>query len=302
MMTMFKPMTDTLQTLRIIPVLLCALLLAGCSALRLGYNQAPELAYWWIDGYVDFTDEQSPRARESLRSLMAWHRKTQLPDYAGLLQSARQRAAAATDPAAVCAWADELTRLLDAVAQAAVPGSAEMLLTMTPAQVEHLARRLDKSRQELRDDFAQADRDARMKAAARRWTERLEGFYGALDEGQRQAVARAVDNSPFDPERWLAERRLRHEEMLASLRSFTAVPAGQRDVAAAQALARALFERAQRSPREDYRAYQRRLLDYNCGFLSQVHNATSESQRRSMQSRLEGWEGDVRALAAAAAR
>ena len=43
--------------------LLCLALagLSGCSALRLGYNTAPELAYWWIDGYADFDDAQAPQ-------------------------------------------------------------------------------------------------------------------------------------------------------------------------------------------------------------------------------------------------
>ncbi|MFM8901356.1 MAG: hypothetical protein ACKOF9_15630 [Burkholderiales bacterium] len=47
---------------------LCCLpvLLAACSAARLGYGQGPTLAYWWLDGYVDFNEAQSLRVREDL--------------------------------------------------------------------------------------------------------------------------------------------------------------------------------------------------------------------------------------------
>ena len=42
----------------IIVALALALGLAACSAVRLGYANLPDLAYWWLDGYVDFSDEQ----------------------------------------------------------------------------------------------------------------------------------------------------------------------------------------------------------------------------------------------------
>jgi hypothetical protein len=35
-----------------------ALALGGCSALRLSYNNAPTLLYWWLDGYADFDKSQ----------------------------------------------------------------------------------------------------------------------------------------------------------------------------------------------------------------------------------------------------
>ncbi len=28
--------------------------LSACSAIKIGYNNLPELSYWWLDGYVDF--------------------------------------------------------------------------------------------------------------------------------------------------------------------------------------------------------------------------------------------------------
>ena len=50
----------------IVALVLLAAGLTGCSAVRFGYNQAPELVYWWLDGYVDFDDAQSRRVREML--------------------------------------------------------------------------------------------------------------------------------------------------------------------------------------------------------------------------------------------
>ena len=71
-------------------MLAVSLLLSGCGlALRLGYNQGPSLALSWLDGYAEFDDAQTLRVRAALDEWFAWHRRTQLPDYADVLARAR---------------------------------------------------------------------------------------------------------------------------------------------------------------------------------------------------------------------
>ena len=80
-----------MRSLRIIAALLCAAwLLAGCSTLRLAYSQADHLTYWWLDGHVDFDGEQTRLTRDGIAQWFAWHRASQLPDYAALLERAEE--------------------------------------------------------------------------------------------------------------------------------------------------------------------------------------------------------------------
>ena len=58
------------------------LAVSACSTLRLGYNQGPTAAYWWLDRYVDFSEAQSPQVRQDLRQFWDWHRREALPVYA----------------------------------------------------------------------------------------------------------------------------------------------------------------------------------------------------------------------------
>src|SRR6185295_17419252 len=88
---------------RIIGVLALGAALAACSAVKLAYNNLPEVGYWWLDGYVDFDDAQTPRVREELRQLLAWHRRDELPKIADLLQQAQALAPADLTPAQACA-------------------------------------------------------------------------------------------------------------------------------------------------------------------------------------------------------
>ena len=89
--------------LRIIGGLALALGLVGCSMVKLGYNNLPEVAYWWLDGYVDFSEAQAPRAREALARLQQWHRSEELPRYVQWLREAEGLAGGDIGPAQACA-------------------------------------------------------------------------------------------------------------------------------------------------------------------------------------------------------
>lgn len=278
---------------------MCLALLPGCSLLRLTYPQLPTIGYWWLDGYADFSSAQSERVRGELAEWLRWHRGTQLPDYAALLQRARTDVQANTTAAQVCRWFDDAVARLTVAYEQVLPAAAEIVLTLTPVQLDHIQRRFEKGNADFRDDFLQSVPEDRLQESVKRAVERGETLYVKLDEAQRERIARGVAASPFDPERWLAERQRRQRDILQTLHRLQAERASP---AQAQAALRGFAERAQQSPNEAYRAYQRRLKQYNCEFAAQVHNTTTAVQRQAAAATLAGWENDLRALAAEPAR
>lgn len=287
---------SSLRRLRaIIGVALTALLLAGCgSLLRLSYGQGAHLTYWWLDGYLDLDGAQSLQVREALDQWFDWHRRTQLPDYAVLLARAQREVMEPTSARALCAWRDEAQRRLDVALERATPALARLVVSLRPEQLQHAERRLAKKGAELRDEFAQPDRDERARASFKRTLERYETFYGRLDEAQRARLTQLLAASPFDAERWLAERERRNADMLRTLAAARA----EGDLGQAQAAVRVLVERALRSPRADYRSYQERLVLENCALAAAMHNLTTPAQRQHARDKLKGWEDDLRVLAA----
>ena len=90
----------------------CLLLLQGCSAIKLGYQQLPTLSYWWLDSTVSFSGAQSSGAKEAIDQLHQWHRREELPAYAELLQRALPLTEGPVQAEQVCrVWADVQTRL-----------------------------------------------------------------------------------------------------------------------------------------------------------------------------------------------
>jgi hypothetical protein len=279
-----------------------ALMVAGCSVLRLAYGQAPTLSYWWIDGYVDLDEPQSAKLREGLDRWFDWHRRTEMPRYATLLVRAQREVMEPSLSAdQLCAWRDEAARRMDAALDEATPMAAALMVTLTPEQIRHMERKLAKDGAELRRDFAQPDRTERAKASIKRTLERYENLYGRLDDAQRAKLADLLAASPFDADRWLAERDRRNRDLITMLATVSA--AGRDGDAAkaqtqAQATMRALTERLLRSPRPEYRAYQERLTLENCALASAMHNQMTAAQRQHARNKLKGWEEDVRLAAA----
>ena len=269
-------------------------LLGGCSAVRLSYGQGPLLAYWWLDSQVDFTAEQAPLVRSALADWFAWHRSTQLPDYAQALGELAAAAAGPVSPSQVCQQIEAWQRRAERAADRALPAAAEQVRTMTAEQLHHIERKQAERQKELAAEHLQADQAERQKAALARSLGRFESMYGTLDEAQRQQLAAALAASPFDPERWLSERRLRTADFLRNVRQWQAE---QADSATVQAGLRRLAGEMLRSPRAEYRDYSQRLQAANCNLIAQLHNSASPAQRQRAVGRLQGWQADLQALA-----
>jgi len=278
---------------------MCTLLsvCAGCSALRIGYSTAPDLVYWWLDGYVDFSGAQTTQVRQAISEWFAWNRHTQLSDYAALLARAQSEVRADTTPARVCEWQSEVTERATTAFDHIVAAAAQLALTLTPQQFQVLERRYAKNNREFRDDFLQPDLHERAKETLRRTVERAETLYGHLEDAQRARLADLLSHSPFDPEIWLAERRQRQQDALHMLRHLVSEHAS---IEQAEAALRAYEHTVEVSPRESYRHYDEQLKAFNCKAGATLHNLTTPAQRETAAQRLGGWSDDLRAIASAA--
>ena len=274
--------------------------LTGCSALRVGYSQAPDLMYWWLDRYVDFDGDQTPKVRDAIAQWFDWHRRSQLPEYADLLVRAQKEVLADTTPARVCEWQREVFRRARTAYERAEPAAADIVLTISPTQIAHLEKRYAKNNDEFRDEYLQAEPAQRAKKNLDRTLDRAEMLYGRLDDAQRSRVGEQLARSPFDPEAWLAERQQRQQDALRLLRSMGADGAMSREQAASGL--RGFVDRIERSPRDAYRRYSERLTDFNCTLAANLHNGTTPAQRRTAAKKLANWEGDLRAIVAQANR
>ena len=75
----------------LIIVLAVILPLTACSSIRFGYNHADTFLIFRLDQYFDLEQSQKQLAKDRIGALLAWHRATQLQDYAALLDEIRAK-------------------------------------------------------------------------------------------------------------------------------------------------------------------------------------------------------------------
>ena len=273
--------------------------ISACSAVKLAYNNLPDIGYWWIDAYVDFSEPQTLQVRSELAQLHKWHRDTELVKLADLLQRIHRLAPMDTTPEQLCSLYDDIQARFDMVARQAEPAAAALALKLEPGQIKHMEARFEKGNAEWRRDRASGNgaerRDKRLKASI----ERAEQFYGTLDEQQRAVLGDAMNQSRFDPQRSYDERVRRQQDLLQTLRALRPANGGERPtIATTRTALRAYLDRSLHSPDPDTRAYFENATLDTCRAYARLHNSTTAQQRARAKGRLAAYERDARELAA----
>jgi len=205
--------------IRRLTLLLAALLLTGCSAVRIGYSNADSLTRWWADQYLDLSPEQDALTRDRLERLLDWHRKTQLPDYARFLREIRELVDGQPAAADALALGDGVIRRGRVLFDRAAPDIADLLATLTPAQIERMAARFaDKNADYAREARLDEDEASQRLARYRRLLERAEYWFGDFDDGQQLALRRLIESQESGHPFWYEERLRRQAAWLDLVR------------------------------------------------------------------------------------
>jgi Family of unknown function (DUF6279) len=288
------------QIIRALWVVLALALLQGCSAIKLAYNNAPEFGYWWLDGYADLNDAQSLTVRADLASLLAWHRAQELPRLAELLQKTQRLAVADVSPATVCGVFVDVRQRLDAVTTQAEKPVVNLVLSLGPAQISSIEKKLGKGNTEWRGDWLQISDAERLNKRVKANVERAEEFYGKLEDRQVATLRASLEASTFDVQKAYAERLRRQQDLLQTLRTLAgnggSANTPKASVADATTALRAYLDRSINSPNPAYKAYSDKLTQENCTAFAQVHNTTTPEQRTRAARRLAAYERDAREL------
>ncbi|GAB3772686.1 hypothetical protein GCM10028796_43780 [Ramlibacter monticola] len=279
----------------IILALAAALALVACSAVKLGYANLPHLAWWWLDGYADFSDEQEPAVRDAIASLYTWHRQDELPRVAELLGRMEQMAPGEITPQQACSVLKEVQDRLGAVGRHVEPTAVALAAKLTPRQLRHIQRKFRSNNESFRRDWIEVSPEEQRDKRYKQMLDRMQTVYGTLDEPQRRILRQRLSATLWDPHRMLAQWQRRQQDLLQILARL-----GQPGLAPAEAgaLLRGWFEALERPADPAYRAYQDALLQEGCATFAAVHQGTTAAQREQAEHRLRGWQRDLRELSA----
>jgi hypothetical protein len=271
--------------------------LSGCSAIKLGYNQLPEISSWWLDNYIDFTDTQAAQSKQALKKLQAWHRKEELPQIANLLVQAQSMAPNNISQQQACEVWGQMEKRIDAVAQESSRLATPIVLQLTPRQLRHLEKRWAVKNEDWKKDWVQPSAEDRLKKRLDATVDRFSDFYGDLNSEQIKLLRQQIEQSLWSPEVAIQNRIKRQQSQLVVLQNL--IQDAQKpgfNLAQAEKTVLQLSLQGVRPQDPALLNLQLQLEQQACLNFSQFHNTTTPAQRQKAQRRLRAYEADVRAL------
>ena len=206
------------SVLKVTAALAAAWLLAGCTALRLAYDNADTYLLFRAKSYLDLDAKGSDELDERIDEFFAWHRRTALPQYARLSDEAAKRMTRGLSREDLVWGYDSLVAHARQSLRFAAERVAPLLDRLTPQQVAHMERRFAEDNRKFAREYLRGSEAERRKRRARRVEERLEDWVGNLSSVQAEKVRQFSERTPLYDELRAKDRQRMQAEFVDMIR------------------------------------------------------------------------------------
>jgi hypothetical protein len=205
-------------TLKVALVLVLAGLAAGCTALRLAYDNADTYLHYRANGYLDLTGKDNEELEERIGDFFAWHRRHALPQYARIADEAAKRIRKGLAREDIAWGFDSLAGQARQSVRYAAERMAPLLDRLTPQQVANMEKRFAEDNRRFAREFLRGSEAERRKLRAKRVEERIEDWVGSLSQAQLERVRKFSERVPLYDELRDRDRKRMQAELLEMIR------------------------------------------------------------------------------------
>ena len=193
--------------------------LAGCSGVRMAYDNADTFIRWRLLQFLDVHGEQADELDERIARFMRWHRANALPKYARDAEDAARRLERGLSREDLVWGYDIFIGHGREAMRAAADQAAPLLDRLTPEQIRHMEQRVAEENRKFAREYLRGSERERREQRARRIVERLEDWLGNLSKAQIEAVERFSARAPLLDELRDRDNRRIQGEILALIRA-----------------------------------------------------------------------------------
>jgi len=269
---------------------------AGCSSLRLAYNNGDTVLYWWLNAYVDLDRDQKGWVREDIDQLFDWHRKTQLRDYVEILRKGQRQLQGNVTKEDLLADYSEVKSRTQTLLQKAAPQLADLARSLKPEQIVQMEKKFKSNNDDYRKKYLTGDQEKRQQLRYKKSMEQFELWFGSFSSEQEAAIRKASDARPLDNEIWLDERQRRQRNVLSLVQKVQHEKLSKEaTVALINNLIKESFDRLDHSERK---AFFDTFEDSTANLVLTVIKVATPAQKAHAVKRMQGWIDDFNSLAA----
>ncbi|MDO8067766.1 DUF6279 family lipoprotein [Janthinobacterium sp. SUN206] len=269
--------------------------MAGCSGLRLAYNNGDTVLYWWLNAYVDLDRDQKGWVRDDIDKLFDWHRRTQLKDYVEILRTGQKQLQGNATQADLLADYSEIKQRTQALLLKAAPELADLARSLKPEQIAQMEKKFKSNNEDYRKKYLSGDQEKRQKLRYKKAMEQFELWFGSFSSEQEAVIRKASDARPLNNEVWLDERMRRQQNVLSLVKKVHQEKLGKEaTVGLITTLIKDSFERLEHSERKAFfDAYESSTAQ----MVMTVIKIATPAQKAHAVKRMQGWIDDFNSLA-----
>jgi hypothetical protein len=269
-----------------------AVLIAGCSALRLGYTQADIILAWRANSYFDFDSAQRRDFSARLERLLAWHRVDQLPEYASFLTAARDKAEHGLKAEDIEWFAEGLRARYRTIIYRGASDAADILATLAPEQIVAVQKQFDKDNRKFVAEYElESGSEKRKRARLKKMIGQIEDWTGSLTREQERKVAALLDPIPHI-------EHLRHQDRMRRQREFVELLKMRGTKPEFAIRLRQWLPDWERGRTPEYARLADEVFDQRVQFLVAVDQLLTRDQHQRALTRLQKFADDCKTLSA----
>jgi hypothetical protein len=265
---------------------------------RLGYDYGENIAYWWLDGYVDFDVDQKVWFKERLANWFAWHRKTQLKDYANLLSKEQKRLQHKVTEAELLAEYGQFTTRTLVMIDKALPDLADLALSLQPSQIEHIQKKFESNNEKYRKDYLRGDFEHRQEFRYKKVMEQAQYWFGNFSAEQEALIRKASDARPLNNELRMEVRLQLQRDLIGLLNKIQSEKPSRE--ATASMLKEYLYSLIEHYGGAEHKTFFDMSRDGMANLTTVIINCTTPKQKEYASKRLQQWIDNFNVLAAKA--
>ncbi len=200
-------------------VMVVAVALGGCTAVRLAYNNADVLVRYMASDYVDLDPSQADEFKSRLARFHGWHRAQELPAYAVFLSEAGRRLEKGVVEEDVAWAAAQLRAHYRRLAVQATREASMVLVTLSPAQIADMEKKLSDINAKFARERHLDEQDKRLRRNAKQMNKQFDDWLGSLTDAQEARIERFVREHDALSLSRFEDRKRRQREGVALIRS-----------------------------------------------------------------------------------
>ncbi|RWU25075.1 hypothetical protein DM813_04920 [Pseudomonas alkylphenolica] len=188
-------------------VVVAPLLVVACNRIDLAYRNLDVLVPWSLNDYLSMNRQQKTWLNQQLKQQLAWHCRTQLPEYLNWIDDVRQMVTndQVTDQQ-LQLRTQEAKQAIAQVAEQITPSAAQLLRGMDDEQVREMREAFASDISKRQARFVKTPLAEQIEARAARMEKRLTPWLGELSAQQQSRIQAWSQGLGEQNRLWIANR------------------------------------------------------------------------------------------------